>query len=196
MCKHVAAVMILSQDSRGDRMKRFVEGVDREQASFFPECLEDWIAEENAVRVIEAFVEGLDLGALGFSRVAPKATGTISSVSRPTRPETRATRGSRSQAVNACAAQRTAVSEGITMAGPSRGTGAAGRTELTSGLSASSSPSIFSVARAASSRAQRAHCERIRARAPHEHRPPLNSSSRKGPSMTSRERASPRWAAG
>ena len=56
-------------------MKRFVEGVDREQASFFPECLEDWIAEENAVRVIEAFVEGLDLGALGFSAVAPKATG-------------------------------------------------------------------------------------------------------------------------
>jgi len=67
--------MILSQDSRGDSMKRFVEGVDRDQATLFPECLEDWVEEDNAVRVVEAFVEGLDLGALGFSAVAPKATG-------------------------------------------------------------------------------------------------------------------------
>ena len=56
-------------------MKRFVEGVDREQATLFPSCLEDWVDEENAVRVVDAFVEGLDLGALGFSGVAPKATG-------------------------------------------------------------------------------------------------------------------------
>ena len=56
-------------------MKRFVEGVDRDQATLFPECLEDWVEEDNAVRVIEAFVEGLDLGALGFSGVAPKDTG-------------------------------------------------------------------------------------------------------------------------
>ncbi|HMB78063.1 MAG TPA: IS1182 family transposase, partial [Kiloniellaceae bacterium] len=56
-------------------MKRFVEGVDRDQATLFPECLEDWIAEENAVRVIEAFVEGLDLSELEFSGVDPRATG-------------------------------------------------------------------------------------------------------------------------
>jgi transposase len=56
-------------------MKRFVEGVDRDQATLFPECLEDWIEEDNAVRVIEAFVEGFDLGGLGFSGVDPKATG-------------------------------------------------------------------------------------------------------------------------
>ncbi len=56
-------------------MKRFVEGIDRDQGTLFPECLEDWIEEENAVRVIEAFAEGLDLGALGFRGVDPKATG-------------------------------------------------------------------------------------------------------------------------
>jgi len=39
-------------------MNRSVEGVDRVQATLFPECLEDWTAEENAVRVIEAFLRG------------------------------------------------------------------------------------------------------------------------------------------
>jgi transposase len=56
-------------------MKRFVEGVDRDQTTLFPECLEDWVEEDNPVRVIEAFVEGLDLGGLGFSRVDPQVTG-------------------------------------------------------------------------------------------------------------------------
>ena len=56
-------------------MKRFVEGIDRDQATLFPECLEDWVEEDNAVRLIEAFVEGLDLGDLGFKRVDPRATG-------------------------------------------------------------------------------------------------------------------------
>jgi transposase len=56
-------------------MKRFVEGLDRGQSTFFPETLEDFVGEDNAVRVIEAFVEALDLGELGFSGVAPKATG-------------------------------------------------------------------------------------------------------------------------
>jgi transposase len=56
-------------------MKRFVEGVERDQATLFPECLEDWVAEDNAVRVIEAFVEGLDLSGLGFNRVDPRVTG-------------------------------------------------------------------------------------------------------------------------
>jgi transposase len=56
-------------------MKRFVEGLDRGQITLFPETLEDFVAEDNAVRVIEAFVEGLDLGGLGFGGVDPKATG-------------------------------------------------------------------------------------------------------------------------
>jgi transposase len=56
-------------------MKRFVDGVDRGQATLFPECLEDWINEDNPVRVIDVFVEELDLAELGFGRVDPKATG-------------------------------------------------------------------------------------------------------------------------
>jgi transposase len=56
-------------------MKRFIEGVDRGQRTLFPECLEDWVEEDNAVRVIDVFVEGLDLGGLGFARAAPEATG-------------------------------------------------------------------------------------------------------------------------
>ena len=56
-------------------MKRFVEGVDRWQATLFPECLEDWIDEDNPVRVIDIFVEKLDLCGLGFDGVAREATG-------------------------------------------------------------------------------------------------------------------------
>ena len=47
-------------------MKRFVEGLDRGQATLFPECLDDWIDENNPVRVIDAFVDALDLAELGF----------------------------------------------------------------------------------------------------------------------------------
>ena len=56
-------------------MKRFVEGLDRGQETLFPETLEDFVDENNAVRVVEGFVEGLDLGTLGFSGVDPKVTG-------------------------------------------------------------------------------------------------------------------------
>ena len=56
-------------------MKRFVEGADRGQSTLFPECLEDWVVEDNPVRVIDAFVDALDLGDLGFSGVDPEATG-------------------------------------------------------------------------------------------------------------------------
>jgi transposase len=45
-------------------MKRFVEGTDRGQTTLFPECLEDWIDENNPVRVIDAFVDKLDLSGL------------------------------------------------------------------------------------------------------------------------------------
>jgi transposase len=56
-------------------MGRFVEGTDRGQTTLFPECLEDWICEDNPIRVIEAFVEELDLADLRFSSVDPAATG-------------------------------------------------------------------------------------------------------------------------
>jgi transposase len=56
-------------------MKRFVEGVDRGQSTLFPECLEDWIVEDNPIRVIDGFVKELDLADLGFSGVAPEVTG-------------------------------------------------------------------------------------------------------------------------
>ena len=56
-------------------MKRFVEGIDRGQATLFPECLADWISENNPVRVIDAFVDRLDLSRLGFDGVAPEVTG-------------------------------------------------------------------------------------------------------------------------
>ncbi len=48
-------------------MKRFVEGVDREQGTLFPERLDDYIGEDNPVRVIDVFVDELDLGGLGAS---------------------------------------------------------------------------------------------------------------------------------
>src|SRR5512134_3841232 len=59
----------------GDRMRRFVEGVDRGQGTLFPESLEDWVGENNPVRVIDVFVDELDLAEFGFSGVAPEATG-------------------------------------------------------------------------------------------------------------------------
>jgi transposase len=56
-------------------MKRFIEGADRGQSTLFPDRLEDWICEDNPVRVIDVFVDELDLGGLGFGRVDPRATG-------------------------------------------------------------------------------------------------------------------------
>ena len=50
-------------------MRRFVEGVDRGQATLFPECLADWVNEDNPVRVIDAFVDKLDLSRLGRHRI-------------------------------------------------------------------------------------------------------------------------------
>ena len=56
-------------------MKRFVEGEDRMQVALLPECLDDYIAEDNPVRAIDAFVEELDLKPLGFAGADPAATG-------------------------------------------------------------------------------------------------------------------------
>src|SRR3989440_9647353 len=56
-------------------MKRFVEGIDRGQSTLFPECVEDWISEGNPVRVIDVFVDALDLAEMAFEGVDPAATG-------------------------------------------------------------------------------------------------------------------------
>jgi len=56
-------------------MKRFVAGQARGQATLFPERLEDFVGEDNPVRVIDAFVEQLELRELGFAAVDPRATG-------------------------------------------------------------------------------------------------------------------------
>jgi len=56
-------------------MKRFVEGEDRNQVTLLPECLDDYIGEDNPVRVIDVFIEELDLTGLGFDGVAPADTG-------------------------------------------------------------------------------------------------------------------------
>ena len=56
-------------------MGRFVEGADRSQLALLPECLEDWVSEDNAVHVIDVFVEALNLREMGFERVIAKETG-------------------------------------------------------------------------------------------------------------------------
>src|SRR6266403_963915 len=60
---------------RGAFMKRFVEGVDRGQSTLLPECLDEWVEESNSVRVVDTFVDALDLADLGFEGVEAAATG-------------------------------------------------------------------------------------------------------------------------
>jgi len=56
-------------------VKRFIEGEDRRQVTLLPECLDDFISEDNPVRVVDVFVEELDLRKLGFDGAEPAATG-------------------------------------------------------------------------------------------------------------------------
>jgi len=56
-------------------MSGFVEGIDRSQGTFFPATLDDYVGEDNPVRAVDAFVESLDLGELGFGRVTPLEQG-------------------------------------------------------------------------------------------------------------------------
>ena len=56
-------------------MKRFMEGADRRQSTLLPECLDDLVDESNPVRAVDAFVDALKLGKLGFDCVVPEATG-------------------------------------------------------------------------------------------------------------------------
>lgn len=56
-------------------MKRFIEGEDRHQVTLLPECLDDFIDADNTVRVIDVFIDELDLEALGFDGASRAATG-------------------------------------------------------------------------------------------------------------------------
>ena len=56
-------------------MTRYVEGQERSQTTLFPESLDEYIAEDNPVRVVDVFVDELDLKALGFEGAEPEATG-------------------------------------------------------------------------------------------------------------------------
>jgi len=56
-------------------MKRFIEGECRAQSTLLPERLDDWIAEDNPVRAVDAFVDELDLTKLGFEGAEPASTG-------------------------------------------------------------------------------------------------------------------------
>jgi transposase len=59
----------------GLNMSRFIVVEDRQQVTLLPECLDDYIAEDNTVRVVDAFVSELDMVALGFEGANPSATG-------------------------------------------------------------------------------------------------------------------------
>ena len=56
-------------------MSRFIEGADRQQVTLLPECLDDFIAEDNTVRIVDVFIGELDLAALGFDGATPATTG-------------------------------------------------------------------------------------------------------------------------
>jgi transposase len=56
-------------------MKRFIEGIERTQAVLFPSQLDEYVTEDNTVRAIDAFVDMLDLRALGFRGADPAETG-------------------------------------------------------------------------------------------------------------------------
>ena len=56
-------------------MHRFIDGEDRMQQTLLPNSLEDYVSEENPVRMIEVFIDELDLTTLGFAGMTPAATG-------------------------------------------------------------------------------------------------------------------------
>src|SRR6516164_5634122 len=67
--------MIRLLNRRGAEMAGFIEEADRGQLSLLPGSLDDWVGKDNPVRVIDAFVDGLDLKKLGFETVDPLDIG-------------------------------------------------------------------------------------------------------------------------
>src|SRR5260370_2080285 len=61
--------------NHGGLMKGVVQGVDRQQTTLLPECLDDWVGESNPIRAVDVFVDALELRDLGFDGVDPAATG-------------------------------------------------------------------------------------------------------------------------
>ena len=56
-------------------MKRYIGGQERSQLILLPDCLDDYVGEDNPVRIVDAFIDELDLAELGFAGVIPEATG-------------------------------------------------------------------------------------------------------------------------
>src|SRR6516162_1340524 len=75
LCENARSGILPRGYPRVTRVKRFVEGQDRAQLMLLPECLDDFVGEDNPVRVVDAFIEELDLAVLGFAGVVPEATG-------------------------------------------------------------------------------------------------------------------------
>jgi transposase len=74
-CLKTLLLLWFSRDSVGELMKPFVAEVDRGQWTLLPECLDDFIDESNPVRVIDVFVDTLDLAEMYFEGAEPAATG-------------------------------------------------------------------------------------------------------------------------
>ena len=73
LCENAICGMLC--EKAGAVVAGFIEGVDREQIVLFPDRLGDWIGEDHPVRVIDAFVDALDLAAAGFQRTSAAGTG-------------------------------------------------------------------------------------------------------------------------
>src|SRR6476646_4889800 len=69
------------RDSWGELMRRFVEEADRGQWTLLPECLDDFIDESNPVRVIDVFVDALDLAEMSFEGAVSCSFCSLSSAS-------------------------------------------------------------------------------------------------------------------
>ena len=54
---------------------KYITGEDRYQIAFLPDCIEDYVSKDNPVRVVDAFVNQLDMDKLGFKRAKPNDTG-------------------------------------------------------------------------------------------------------------------------
>src|SRR5258705_13827485 len=64
-----------SNQEKGGRLVGYIDGMDRRQSVAFPSYLDDYVAEDNPVRFVDAFVEALDLAGLGFDHSEPKDRG-------------------------------------------------------------------------------------------------------------------------
>jgi len=69
--------MPCEHDGRGEQMKRFIEGENRQQVTLMPDVLDDYVGEDNPVRVVDLFVDELDLIELGFEDAVPATTGRL-----------------------------------------------------------------------------------------------------------------------